>query len=62
RHYGLKLRLEPSAVQRQAIHQTIGNARFTFNFYLSERLEVYRLTKQALTYSEFKKAFNGLKD
>lgn len=62
RHYGLKLRLEPSAKQRQAIHQNIGNARFTFNFYLSERLEVYRLTKQTLTYGEFKKAFNGLKD
>ncbi len=62
RHYGLKLRLEPSVQQKQAIHQNIGNARFTFNFYLSEKREVYQLTKQTLTYNEFKKAFNGLKD
>lgn len=62
RHYGLKLRLEPSDKQRQAIHQNIGNARFTFNFYLSEKLEVYRLTKETLHYGEFKKSFIGLKD
>ncbi|CRK82182.1 helix-turn-helix domain-containing protein [Neobacillus massiliamazoniensis] len=62
RHYGLKLRMNPSKNQRQAIHQNIGNARFTFNFYLSEKKEVYQLTEETLTYGEFKKAFNNLKD
>jgi putative transposase len=62
RHYGLKLRMEPNKVQTQQIHQTIGNARFTHNFYLSEKKEVYQLTNKSLTYGEFKKAFNNLKD
>jgi putative transposase len=35
RHYGLKLRMEPNEAQKKVIYQTIGNARFTFNFYLS---------------------------
>lgn len=62
RHYGLKLRMEPRRSQREQIHQTIGNARFTHNFYLSEKKEVYQLTEETLTYGEFKKAFNNLKD
>jgi putative transposase len=62
RHYGLKLRMEPNRSQFQQIHQTIGNARFTHNFYLSEKKEVYQLTSETLTYGEFKKAFNHLKD
>lgn len=62
RYYGLKLRMRPSKAQREQIHQTIGNARFTHNFYLSERKEVYQLTGETLTYGEFKKAFNKLKD
>lgn len=62
RHYGLKLRMNPSKNQQQAIHQNIGNARFTFNFYLSEKIEVYQLTEETLIYGEFKKAFNNLKD
>src|SRR6478672_8939702 len=62
RHYGLNLRMEPRRFQQKQIHQTIGNARFTHNFYLSERKEVYQLTGETLTYGEFKKAFNNLKD
>jgi putative transposase len=62
RHYGLKLRMKPSRLQTQQIHQTIGNSRFTHNFYLSEKKEVYQLTGESLTYGEFKKAFNNLKD
>jgi putative transposase len=62
RHYGLKLRMEPNKIQTQQIHQTTGNARFTHNFYLSEKKEVYQLTNETLTYGEFKKAFNNLKD
>ncbi|WP_053366682.1 RNA-guided endonuclease TnpB family protein [Bacillus sp. FJAT-27245] len=62
RHYGLKLRMDPNPKQQKQIHQTFGNARFTYNFYLSEKKEVYRLTGETLTYGEFKKAFNQLKD
>lgn len=62
RHYGLKLRMEPNPKQMKLIHQTIGNARFTYNFYLSEKKEVYQLTGETLYYSEFKKAFNNMKD
>jgi len=62
RHYGLKLRMEPNEKQKNQIHQTIGNARFTYNFYLSEKIEVYQLTGEPLRYGEFKKAFNQLKD
>lgn len=62
RHYGLKLRMEPNEAQKKVIYQTTGNARFTFNFYLSEKMEVYKLTKETLKYGEFKAAFNGLKE
>src|SRR5213080_411630 len=62
RHYGLQLRMEPKHSKRRQIHQTVGNARFTHNFYLSERKEVYQLTGETLTCGEFKKAFNNLKD
>jgi putative transposase len=62
RHYGLQLRMEPKKKQREQIQQTVGNARFTHNFYLSEKKEVYQLTGETLTYGEFKKAFNNLKD
>jgi putative transposase len=62
RHFGLKLQMNPTLKQKEQIHQTIGNARFTFNFYLAEKLEVYKLTKETLNYGEFKKSFNQLKD
>lgn len=62
RHYGLRLRMEPNEKQKEQIHQTSGCARFTFNFFLSEKKEVYQLTQEALSSSEFKKAFNGLKE
>lgn len=62
RHFGLKLRIEPNEKQREQIHQTVGCSRFTFNFYLGERKEVYQLTKETLSGGEFKKSFNVLKD
>lgn len=62
RHYGLRLRMEPNEKQKDQIHQTVGCARFTFNFFLGEKKEVYQLTKESLSSNEFKKAFNGLKD
>jgi len=61
RHYGLKLRALPTPSQEEKIAKTIGCARFSFNFYLNEKIEIYKLTNLALDYSSFKKSFNGLK-
>ncbi len=62
RHYGMKLRAIPTLKQHEFILQSVGCARFTFNFYLNEKQEVYHETGETLSYGEFKKAFNGLKD
>ena len=62
RHYGMKLRAIPTPKQHKFILQSVGCARFTFNFYLNEKQEVYHETGETLSYSEFKRAFNGLKD
>lgn len=62
RHYGLRLRIEPSKKQTEQIHQTSGCARFAFNFFLSEKKEVYKLTQESLSSYEFKKSLNGLKE
>ena len=61
-HYGMKLRAIPTPKQHEFILQSVGCARFTFNFYLNEKQEVYHETGETLSYSEFKRAFNGLKD
>src|SRR4051812_16156831 len=58
RYYGLRLRMEPTEKQKEQIHQTSGCARFTFNFFLGEKKEVYQLTQESLNSNEFKKAFN----
>src|SRR3954465_1272002 len=62
RHYGMKLRAIPTPKQHQFILQSVGCARFTFNFYLNEKQEVYREKGETLGYQKFKKSFNGLKD
>src|SRR3954451_10365413 len=61
-HYGMKLRAITTPKQHEFILQSVGCARFTFNFYLNEKQEVYHETAETLSYSEFKRAFNGLKD
>lgn len=61
-HYGLKLRAIVTPEQLEKFIQFAGCARFTYNFYLNEKQEVYRETGETLKYGEFKKAFNGLKD
>jgi putative transposase len=61
RHYGMKLRAIPTPKQHEFILQSVGCARFTFNFYLNEKQEVYHETGETLSYGEFKRAFNGLK-
>jgi len=60
--YGLKLRLYPTKKQIEYFNQTIGCARFTYNFYLHEKNEVYKETREHLSYPVFKKSFNVMKD
>lgn len=62
RNYGLKFRAFSTPKQHEQIIQTIGCARFTFNFFLGERQEVYHETKETLRSGEFKQSFNALKD
>ena len=62
RHYGIKVRAIMTPKQLKQVMQTIGSARFAFNFFLSEKKEVYQLTQETLSSNEFKKAFNGLKE
>ncbi|KZZ85340.1 RNA-guided endonuclease TnpB family protein [Bacillus sp. SJS] len=61
RHYGLRLRVRPNKEQEEKILRYFGCARFTRNFYLSERMEVYKQTGENLTGAEFKKSFIILK-
>ncbi len=44
RHYGMKLFAITTPKQQQFILQSVGCARFTFNFYLNKKQEVYRET------------------
>lgn len=62
RHYGLKLRMVPSNNQKDKIHSFCGSSRFTYNFYLGERMEVYKDTGETLKGGEFKKSFNVFKE
>jgi putative transposase len=62
RHYGLRLRLVPTDIQKSKIHSFCGSSRFTYNFYLGERMEVYKNTGETLNSGEFKKSFNVFKE
>ena len=57
RHYGMKLRAIPTPKQHEFILQSVGCARFTFNFYLNKKQEVYHETGETLSYGEFKQCF-----
>ena len=54
RHYGMKLRAITTPKQHEFILQSVGCARFTFNFYLNEKQEVYRETGETLGYGNLK--------
>lgn len=58
RHFGMKLRAFTTPSQHDFIVHSVGCARFTFNFYLNKKQEIYRETGKKLNYGEFKKAFN----
>ncbi|KAA9023804.1 helix-turn-helix domain-containing protein [Niallia endozanthoxylica] len=60
--YGMEVRAMTTPKQHELIVQSVGCARFTYNFYLNEKKEVYRETGETLNYGEFKKAFLSLKD
>jgi putative transposase len=60
--YGLKLRIYPSVKQQELFNQILGIARFSYNFYLNEKIEIYQNTGETLNYTTFKKSFNQMKD
>ena len=61
RLFGCKVRAYFTPTQIQKANQSIGCARFTSNFYLKERNEVYNTTGLTLRPDEFKKSFIMLK-
>lgn len=61
-HYGLRLRMIPTKNQKSKIHRFCGSSRFTYNFYLGERIEVYKNTGETLRGGEFKKSFTIFKN
>jgi putative transposase len=61
KRYALKVRAVPTIKQIEYFNQTIGCSRFTYNFYLNEKKEVYQNTGKTLDYATFKKSFNKLK-
>jgi putative transposase len=61
KRYALKVRANPTSAQQTYFGQAIGCSRFTYNFYLNEKKEVYQNTGKTLDYTTFKKSFNQLK-
>lgn len=59
--YAYKFRMYPNEKQVKQMHQTIGIARFTFNYYLNEKQEIYKNTGESLDLFTFKKSFLQLK-
>ena len=59
--YGMKLRMYPNEKQVNQLNQTIGSARFTYNYYLNKKQETYKETGKAIRYADFKKLFLPLK-
>lgn len=57
RQFGMKLQANPTEEQKQKLHQNFGNARFTYNLYLSERNAQYKYNKTSLGMYEFKDFF-----
>lgn len=41
-----KLRIYPNKKQSELIDKTIGSSRFIYNYFLNERVEVYKNTKE----------------
>ena len=41
-----KLRIYPNKAQSELIDKTIGSSRFVYNYFLNERIEQYKNTKE----------------
>ena len=63
--YAFKYRMDPNKLTEKQIkqmNQTIGCARFAFNYYLGEKQAFYKETKKTLNMLDFKKEFNQMKN
>lgn len=59
--YSYKFRLYPNKEQEDLIRRTFGCARFVFNHYLAERIEMYKDNGKSLNYFEQNKNLTSLK-
>jgi len=51
--------INPTAEQRQKIHQTIGVCRFIYNFFIAHNKEIYKKEKRFVSANEFSKWLNN---
>jgi len=54
-----KTEINPTDKQKHIIHQTIGNCRFIYNFYLAHNKEIYEKEKKFVSGIEFSKWLNN---
>ena len=59
--YSYKFRLYPNEEQKNLIQRTFGCARFVFNHYLAERIEMYKATGKSLNFFDQNKDLTSLK-
>ena len=53
-----KTEINPTAEQKQKIHQTIGVCRFVYNFYIAHNKDVYEKQKRFVLGMDFSKWLN----
>ena len=56
-----KYRLYPNKQQEEQIQKTFGCCRFVYNYYLSKRIELYKVSNQAPTYNQCSSDLTQLK-
>lgn len=61
-HKAYKYRIYPTSAQEQILRQTIGCARFVYNWALAQRREAWVQDKKNMTYAKSCKALTDLKD
>jgi putative transposase len=57
-----KYRIYPNKQQVELINKTIGCCRFVYNYYLAERIELYKTEQKSLSYVKCANAMKNLKD
>ena len=57
-----KYRIYPNKQQAELINKTIGCCRFVYNYYLAERIELYKTEQKSLSYVKCANAMKNLKD